>query len=511
MPLLRSQSAPSLQRSHPIFFDPVVLCRVFSLLPLVCVLRFRSLSSHFRRASLYPHSLSSQQLQVASFPLLLAVRPASLQHLPAISINGQTFPADADVDQPIASLLSALGSSLRRVRLLNLARLSKDGLRQAIRGLRALQQLELQNCLGLGADAAACLTEPGEPVTDNGSKQEAAVAGGRKTASSSSSSSLSSSSVQRGYSPSTLQSLYLSKWRLLSNASLQPFRQFSSLTALNLRGCRDLNDECVRHLAPLRLTALDLSFCTLLTDAAVAELASSLSRPLSSTLTSLSLVSLPRLTDVALQSLSLMRLRCLDLSWCEAVTDEGVLALGRGACGQSLTELRLSFCKLTGDLLNRMAEVRTGEEEDSEEGMTFEDSGSEPDERGSGELNEMQSEQPGEEEEEEEKREEEEADAGSSSRSPLSDSDQETTTEMEWASVRARRILRLARRERWAARAGHLGAAWLARRMSLELWSSLRLLDVSFCAGIDSSSKALLIRARPQLTLRWKGEQQTQQ
>ena len=364
--------------------------------------------------------------------------------LTALTVNGLSFPDTVNVDTLLLPLLP-LSSSLTSLRLLNLARLTDAGVLSLRRLCPSLTHLSLHNCLAL------------TPTAVNGLKVE----------------DLEPAEGEEGrWSPATLTSLDLTKYRLANVRTLAQVSSFTALQRLVLRGCRELNDYAVGYVSHCReLRELDLSFCVLLTAEACNHLGAS--STMVQSLRSLSLVSLELVTDVAMRHLAHLHLTSLDVSQCDQLTDRGLHHLTTGPCALTLTSLNLSWLPdITGAALLDFADLRTRFEASWEDRYDSRyDVGGE--EEGEGE---------GEEEEEEE------------------DEDGVDVSEM----VEARRQSRMLMRKRDARRRDRGKEEEHGKCVpSEELWHALRRVDVTHCQEVDSGSKSVLIRTRPEVQLIW--------
>ena len=139
----------------------------------------------------------------------------------------------------------------------------------------------------------------------------------------------------------------------LSASGASPLRQ------LCLARCANLTDQAVRQLAtysPL-VTSLDLSGCSQLTDGSVLLIATSMTQ-----LMTLSVASCSRLTDIALLSLSSLHLHRLILDSLTSVTEDGVAYLCQPrALATSLRSLSLNnLPKLTDSAVRSVSTTFTG-------------------------------------------------------------------------------------------------------------------------------------------------------
>ena len=263
-----------------------------------------------------------------------------------------------------------------------------------------------------------------------------------------------------------LQKLDLTKYRLLSESSLVRIVTLATLQVLNLRGCRELTDAAMQHLEHLHLHELDLSFCAALTDKGVREVAQS--RTLQRSLRRLSLVALGNVTDEAFRALAHLALNHLDVSQCEEVSDLGFELLMGGQCAYTLTSVAFCWCPLvSGTTLLSFAEPLPRSEVGRFNRWSAEDPQSDSED--------------GEEEEED---------------SEYCDSDLDNSNAVE-AAVLAREIEKRVRRRRRKAREDY-------RQREDETWQSLREVDMSYCQGIDSGAKGVLVKVRREVHLIWK-------
>lgn len=152
--------------------------------------------------------------------------------------------------------------------------------------------------------------------------------------------------------------LDLSKYRQLKDQTFVAIAKFTSLSILNVRGCRDLSAQFVLRIpldgALKSLTDLDLSFCINTTAITCQHLCTHLPQ-----LLSLRLVGCTQMDDVAMQCLSrLTSLTSLDISFCENISDEGIDELARNDTGRTLKQLVMRGCiELTNDTLHSVSEM----------------------------------------------------------------------------------------------------------------------------------------------------------
>ncbi len=116
----------------------------------------------------------------------------------------------------------------------------------------------------------------------------------------------------------------IEKYRPLTNEvvlwalAMESDENRQKIASLSLSQCRDITDAALSHLAALpELDSLDLSRT--------------------------------QITDEGLQAISNLKLRMLDLSYCENITDKGLQTVKQGKLSQYLKQLKLSNCKKVGD------------------------------------------------------------------------------------------------------------------------------------------------------------------
>jgi bacterioferritin-associated ferredoxin len=144
---------------------------------------------------------------------------------------------------------------------------------------------------------------------------------------------------------STLTFLDLSWCEAVTDNGVRSLASLTALTSLNVCRCRGVSDKGLRALAPLTaLTNLNLAYCRV-SDEGLRALA-----PLTA-LTDLDLSYCDTVSDEGLRALSpLTALTSLNLTQCDMVTDEGLTAL---APLTALTNLSLSYCHTASDVLAR--------------------------------------------------------------------------------------------------------------------------------------------------------------
>ena len=217
---------------------------MLSVLDLPELLRSRLVSRTFQRASQAKSAWQWQHLRVESHELLAAIVPSSLAGLCRLTLNGRAYPASVNVDAALVALRPL--SSLTSLRLVNLPQLTDAGVAH-IRGFPTLKSIGLQNCLTLTADALFSLHSPSglrDVDPDDGKLVN-------------------------------LQTLDLTKYRTLNSNGMLALSWLPHLRELNLRGCRELTDDAMSVINESLgcLQRLDLSFCPLLTDRAILNLA----------------------------------------------------------------------------------------------------------------------------------------------------------------------------------------------------------------------------------------------
>ena len=119
---------------------------------------------------------------------------------------------------------------------------------------------------------------------------------------------------------------------------VKEYKNGRKLTSLNLSNCTNITDAGLAHLAELPLTQLNLSGCENITDAGLAHLTGL-------PLTQLNLSECENITDAGLAHLAKLPLTQLDLSYCENITDAGLAHLAK----LPLTQLNLSRCRKITD------------------------------------------------------------------------------------------------------------------------------------------------------------------
>ncbi len=135
-----------------------------------------------------------------------------------------------------------------------------------------------------------------------------------------------------------ITSINLSSCSKITDAGLAHLSNLTSLSLLDLGYCRNITDAGLAHLSKLTLLSLlDLRGCTNITDAGLAHL---------SKLTLLSLLDLgwcSNITDAGLAHLvTLTSLSSLNLYWCNNITDAGLAHLSKLT---SLNSLMLAGCE----------------------------------------------------------------------------------------------------------------------------------------------------------------------
>ena len=501
LPQQRAVSLPILRSAHPVFHDSAIIASVLSGLPLSSFLRLRSVSASFLRASYTAATWQHQHITVCDEAGLVRLRSSTTLFalLPSLTINLVSCPA-LNFSTELAALLFRL-PSLRCLRLLNCMKLTQPGV-DAVVYCGALAELTVQNCGSLQANSIQALLQPVprtllHPPSPLHVPKETAddvalhtartgvLAVYRSTAYLSALSSL-WSDVRPLYDHRRLVRLDLTKYRNFRDESLLMFTDrhwhtFGQLRHLNLRGCRELSDDCMGRLANVPLHSLDLSFCVQLTNKAIKRL-SEPHKPLSHSLTSLVLTSVTLLTDGACEDLAgFSSLSRLDLSQLPRLTDHGLTLLQRGPACLSLCELVVSWCeRLVGDWLVGLGEGWTRDENERRMGADFLDyfdgshghSDEDEEGEGSGEARECDSDGDGIE---------------------LADARREA------AVIARRRAAQRERRRRTRERSGQQ-----QQRDEQEMWSALRYVDVRYCHGIDVGSKVILGRLRPDIQLVWR-------
>ena len=505
----RALSLPVLRSAHAIFHDCALLASVLSGLSLTSFLRLRSVSTAFLRASYTPTTWQHHHLTITTAASLAHLRAHTplFALLPSLTINLVSCPLQ-NIDEPLRGLLVRL-PSLRCVRLLNCVRLTEVGVR-AVLLCGALRELTVQNCGGLQSHSLQYLLDsrkrPCFPsILDRG--QEDADAEALVSARTDALSSYRSAAYMAAlscmwqtdrpsYAHYQLERLDLTKYRNFNDRSLHfddaHLESFTSLRQLNLRGCRELTDESMGRLACLSLHSLDLSFCVQLTSNGMAALADS-ARPLSRSLTSLTLTSVTLLTDAACEELArFTSLSHLVLSQLPKLTDHGLMLLQKGPACLSLSSVVLSWCDhLLGDWLVSVGEGWTREENERRMGADFLDylDTTTPTNNSSGLHGDP------------------DADAEDGSRLECdSDGDGgELADARREAVVIARRRTAQRERRRRAREKGGVGSLrQVGGEVEREMWSALRHVDVRYCHGIDVASKVILSRLRPDVELVWR-------
>lgn len=127
----------------------------------------------------------------------------------------------------------------------------------------------------------------------------------------------------------------------------------TSLTSVNVSGCRELTDEAIKAVASTcPLQSLNVAYCgKLLTDESIKAVATNCP-----SLTTLNVADCKLLTDASIKTIatSCSSLTSLDVSRCKALTDDSIKALAVGC--PSLTYLNVRNCeKLTDEAIYAVA------------------------------------------------------------------------------------------------------------------------------------------------------------
>ncbi len=138
-----------------------------------------------------------------------------------------------------------------------------------------------------------------------------------------------------------ITSINLSNCTNITDVGLAHLSKLTSLSSLNLRGCK-ITDTGLAYVAKLTsLSSLNLDWCTKITDAGLAHLSKL------TLLSSLNLSMCYTITDAGLAHLSkLTLLSSLNLCYCENITDAGLAHLSKLTL---LSSLYLSGCKNISD------------------------------------------------------------------------------------------------------------------------------------------------------------------